>query len=56
MFVGVGFKFRDFIQAVHRIQRFGQRFPVRIDIIFAESERETVKRHPEVRSGPATRS
>jgi hypothetical protein len=42
VFVGVGFKFRDLIQAVHRVQRFGQRFPVRVDIIFAESERETV--------------
>ena len=41
IFVGVGFKFRDFIQAIHRIQRFGQRRRVRVDIIFAESERET---------------
>jgi hypothetical protein len=40
IFVGVGFKFRDFIQAVHRIQRFGQRRPVRIDVIYGESERE----------------
>lgn len=27
--LGIGFKFRDFIQAVHRIQRFGQRRRVR---------------------------
>lgn len=40
VFLGVGFKFRDFIQAVHRIQRFGQTRDVVIDVIFAESERE----------------
>ncbi|MBI1405689.1 MAG: DNA methylase N-4 [Caulobacter sp.] len=40
VFLGVGFKFRDFIQAIHRIQRFGQGRDVVIDVIFAESERE----------------
>lgn len=40
IFVGVGFKFNDFIQAVHRLQRFGQSRPVVIDIIHAEAERE----------------
>jgi hypothetical protein len=24
MFAGIGFKFHDFIQAIHRIHRFGQ--------------------------------
>lgn len=43
IFVGVGFKFNDFVQAVHRIQRFQQEHPVRIDIIHAESEREVVR-------------
>ena len=43
IFVGIGFKFNDFIQAVHRIQRFGQNRPVRIDIIHAESEREVFR-------------
>jgi hypothetical protein len=43
IFVGVGFKFNDFIQAIHRIQRFQQPHPVRIDIIYAESEREVVR-------------
>ena len=43
IFVGVGFKFNDFIQALHRIQRFQQAHPVRIDIIYAESEREVVQ-------------
>ncbi|MCK9468247.1 MAG: hypothetical protein M0Q49_02415 [Porticoccaceae bacterium] len=40
VFLGIGFKFRDFIQAVHRIQRFGQHQPVRIDLIYTEAERE----------------
>ncbi|MBZ9719120.1 DNA methylase N-4 [Mesorhizobium sp. AD1-1] len=40
IFVGVGFKFHDFIQAVHRIVRFGQAEECRIDIIFSEAERE----------------
>ena len=40
IFAGVGFKFNDFIQAIYRINRFGQKHPVRIDIIYAESERE----------------
>lgn len=43
IFVGVGFKFNDFYQALHRIQRFQQQHPVRIDIIHAESEREVVR-------------
>lgn len=42
VFVGVGFDFNDFIQAVHRIQRFLQTERVRIDIVHAESEREVV--------------
>lgn len=43
IFVGVGFKFNDFIQAVHRIQRFLQTQTVEIHIIHSESEREIVK-------------
>lgn len=43
IFLGVGFKFHDFIQAVHRIQRFGQAHPCRIDIIHSEAEREVVR-------------
>jgi DNA modification methylase len=39
-FLGIGFKFNDFIQAVYRIQRFGQAHPVIIDIIYSEDERE----------------
>lgn len=39
VFVGIGFKFHDFIQAIHRIQRFGQAGCVEIDVIYAASER-----------------
>jgi hypothetical protein len=39
IFVGIGFKFADFIQAVHRIHRFLQDQPVRIDLIYSEAER-----------------
>lgn len=40
VYVGIGFKFNDFIQSIHRIQRFLQEWPVEIDIIYTESERE----------------
>lgn len=40
VFLGIGFKFRDFIQAVHRIQRFGQQKRVRLDLIYTEAERD----------------
>lgn len=43
VFVGVGFSFNDFIQAVHRLQRFQQTRRVRIDVIHADSEREVVR-------------
>lgn len=42
IFVGVDFKFADFIQACHRIHRFGQTERVRIDIIHADTERQVV--------------
>jgi len=38
IFAGVGFKFNDFIQAIHRIYRFLQPGQVVIDIIYAETE------------------
>lgn len=38
VFLGIGFKFKDFIQAIHRIYRFGQQRAVRIDIIYTEAE------------------
>jgi DNA modification methylase len=39
IFAGIGFKFRDFIQAIHRVARFGQQHQVRIDIVHTEAER-----------------
>lgn len=60
VFVGVGFKFNDFIQAVHRIHRFLQGRPVDIHIIHAETEREVLHtlqakwaRHEEMTAGMA---
>ena len=38
IFLGVGYKFNDFIQACHRIYRFQQKREVNIHIIFSESE------------------
>lgn len=43
VFLGIGFKFNDFIQAVHRIHRFLQSRSVEIHIIYAESEREVLR-------------
>ena len=43
VFLGVGFKFNDFIQSIHRLQRFQQAHPVEIDIIHAETEQEVVR-------------
>jgi hypothetical protein len=40
IFAGIGHKFRDFAQAIHRIQRFGQTQKVVIDLIYSEAERE----------------
>ncbi len=40
IFLGIGFKFNDFIQAIHRIHRFLQPSRVRIDLIYTEAERE----------------
>ncbi|WP_454113516.1 DNA methyltransferase [Microbacterium maritypicum] len=40
VFVGVTYKFNDTIQAVHRIQRFGQQSACDIHLIYAETESE----------------
>lgn len=40
IFAGIGHKFNDFIQAIFRIQRFGQTKPVIVDCIYAETEEE----------------
>jgi DNA methylase len=39
VFTGIGYKFADLIQAIHRIHRFLQGEPVRIDLIYTEAER-----------------
>jgi DNA modification methylase len=43
IFSGIGFKFSEFIQAIHRCHRFLQEHPVIIDVIYAESEREVLR-------------
>ncbi len=57
IFAGIGFKFNDFIQAIHRVQRFQQAHPVIIDIVHTEVERavlaelqEKWRRHDEMQS------
>lgn len=40
IYLGIGFKFNDFVQSIHRLQRFGQTEPVRVDLIYTEAERE----------------
>lgn len=55
VYAGIGFRFNDFIQSLHRIQRFQQSKPVEVWIVYAESEREVLatlqakwKRHEEM--------
>lgn len=43
IFCGVGFKFNDFIQSIHRVHRFMQMSPVRIDIIYGAGEAKVVE-------------
>jgi len=43
IYLGIGFKFNDFIQSVHRLLRFLQTNQVRIDLIYTEAEREVRK-------------
>lgn len=38
IFLGIDYEFNDFIQAIHRIYRFLQDKPVRIDVIYTEAE------------------
>ena len=43
VFVGIDYKFNDFIQAVHRIYRFRQSKEVHIYLIHTQNEREVLK-------------
>ena len=38
IFLGIGYKFADFIQSIHRTQRFGQPHEVDVHLIYTESE------------------
>lgn len=40
VFAGIGHKFQDFIQAVHRIHRFGQQAECEVHIVYTQAERE----------------
>jgi hypothetical protein len=40
IFTGIGFKFADFIQGVHRCQRFLQEHAVELHLIYTENERQ----------------
>jgi len=43
IYLGIGFKFNDFIQSIHRLQRFLQQNVVRVDLIYTEAERNVRK-------------
>lgn len=43
IYLGIGYKFNDFIQSVHRLQRFLQKNTVRVDLIYTEAERNIKK-------------
>lgn len=43
IFVGIDFKFNDFIQAIHRVFRFKQTREVHVYIIHTQNEREVLK-------------
>lgn len=43
IYLGIGFKFNDFIQSVHRIHRFLQDRECHIHIIYADTEREILR-------------
>lgn len=43
VFLGVDYKFQDFIQAIHRTYRFQQEHAVEVHIIYAESEQRVVE-------------
>ena len=43
IFLGIGFKFNDFIQAIHRIYRFLQERECHIHIIYADAESQVLE-------------
>ncbi|MEX0635848.1 MAG: hypothetical protein WD135_03700, partial [Ferruginibacter sp.] len=43
IFLGVGYKFNDFIQAIHRTQRFQQKHTVNVHLIYTDAETNVIK-------------
>lgn len=43
VFVGIDYKFNDFIQSIHRCYRFGQKNQVNAHVIYTENEYEVMK-------------
>jgi len=43
IFTGIGYKFNDFVQSIHRVQRFQQKYECEIHIIHTEAERDVLK-------------
>lgn len=43
LFVGINYKFNDFIQAIHRLLRYGQKFRVNVHLFFTRAEYEVLK-------------
>lgn len=43
IFAGIDYKFNDFLQAIHRILRFGQTQPVDIHLLYTQQEYEVLK-------------
>ncbi len=43
IYLGIGYKFNDFIQSIHRLLRFLQKNHVRVDLIYTEAERQVRK-------------
>lgn len=43
IFVGIDYQFEDFIQAVHREYRYGQKRTVTVDIIYMDTEEEILR-------------
>lgn len=44
IFLGINYEFNDFIQAIHRIHRFGQKNTVEIHIIYTDAEEVILKK------------
>lgn len=43
LFVGIDYKFNDFIQAIHRLLRYGQQHQVNVHLFFTKAEYEVLK-------------